>query len=259
MLTVKETNKLQIENKIRELLDKGTYKTIDDLFKVNPNLDTFIFNTKMNYISYSFSSQFTNDDYLELIKQLKENLKMQQNEKEGIKETVVNNNVFVDIKNENDESKTLVGVDQINLENNNNVDTFNQEGKFEKREARFEELNDIDITKLTEHELTIFQTVLQEPDADTYKIYIDENGKLTNTVVNANQDYFSIENIDGQLQFREQESNNKTQENIAKQKVYSLSNKSTGNAAFANILILSFIIGSFFGIIFLAIYQQVMR
>lgn len=260
MLTVKETNKLQIENKIRELLDKGTYKTLDDLFRANPNLDTFIFNTKMNYISYSFSSQFTNDDYLVLIKQLKENLKLQQNTNNGIKETVINNNVFVDIKNENEENKTLVGVDQINIENNDSINTFNQEEKFEKREAHFEKINDIDITKLSEEELKIFQTVLQEPDANNYKIYIDENGKLTNTVINANQEYFTIENVDGYMQFKEQISNNKTEDTISKQKVYTLNNgKASGNAAFANILILSFIIGSFFGIIFLAIYQQIMR
>lgn len=257
MLTVKETNKLQIENKIRELLNKGTYRNIDDLFRQNPTLDTFIYNTKMNYISYSFASQFTNDDYLELIKNMKENLKVQTNEN-GIKQTVIDNNVFVDIKNESEENKTLVGIDNINLEDNNSLQTFENEGKFEKREAHFEKITDIDTTKLSIEQLQIYQTVLQEPDADKYKIYFDENGNLTNVVMNENQEYFKIENIDGKFEFSPQDSANKTNDAIAKQKTLTMNNKNS-SGAFVNILILSFIIGSFFGIVFLAIYQQIMR
>ena len=71
-MTVKETNKKLVQDTIDKLIKSGAYKDIADIKRRNPSLQDFCFNNKLNFIMYSFSSQFTNDDYLNLLKQLEE-------------------------------------------------------------------------------------------------------------------------------------------------------------------------------------------
>lgn len=262
MLTVKEANQKLIESTINKLISAGTYKDIDDIIKRNPSLEEFCFNNKMNFIVHSFSTQFTNKDYIELLKQMKLNMKNQTINQEQIKETNIGDQVFVDFNNGED-NKTLVGIESVNNQGNSQ-DTFEHEMKYEKREADFRKLAEIDPSKLNSQQLLVYQTVLQEPENDKYQIYFDENGSMTNTIVDENKNYFTVEIIDGKPQFTNQNSSNeKSNENtqsIAKQKVLSLNNGHHNiSAAFANTLILSFIIGSFFGIVFLAIYTKIMH
>ena len=70
MLTVKETNQKLVKDTIDKLLKSGSYKDIADIRKRNQSLQELCFNNKLNFIMYAFSSQFTNDDYLNLLKQL---------------------------------------------------------------------------------------------------------------------------------------------------------------------------------------------
>ena len=246
MLTVKEANQKLIESTINKLISTGTYRDIDDIMKRNPSLEEFCFNNKLNFIVHSFSTQFTNKDYIELLKQMKLNMKKQTINQEQIKETNIGNQVFVDFNNGD--------------ENN----TFEHEMKYEKRAADFRKLAEIDPSKLNSEQLLVYQTVLQEPENDKYQIYFDENGQMTNTVVDENNNYFTVEIIDGKPQFTNQnsskEQSNQNTQSLAKQKVLTLNNGHHKiSAAFANTLILSFIIGSFFGIIFLAIYTKIMH
>lgn len=262
MLTVKEANQKLIESAINKLISTGTYRDIDDIMKKNPSLEEFCFNNKLNFIVHSFSTQFTNKDYIELLKQMKLNMKKQTINQEQIKETNIGNQVFVDFNN-GDENKTLVGIESVNNQGNSQ-NTFEHEMKYEKREADFRKLAEIDPSKLNSEQLLVYQTVLQEPENDKYQIYFDENGQMTNTVVDENKNYFSVEIIDGKPQFTNQnsskEQSNQNTQSLAKQKVLTLNNGHHNiSAAFANTLILSFIIGSFFGIIFLAIYTKIMH
>lgn len=262
MLTVKEANQKLIESTINKLISTGTYRDIDDIMKRNPSLEEFCFNNKLNFIVHSFSTQFTNKDYIELLKQMKLNMKKQTINQEQIKETNIGNQVFVDFNN-GDENKTLVGIESVNNQGNSQ-NTFEHEMKYEKRAADFRKLAEIDPSKLNSEQLLVYQTVLQEPENDKYQIYFDENGQMTNTVVDENKNYFTVEIIDGKPQFTNQnsskEQSNQNTQSLAKQKVLTLNNEHHKiSAAFANTLILSFIIGSFFGIIFLAIYTKIMH
>ena len=71
--------------------------------------------------------------------------------------------------------------------------------------------------------------------------------------------YSKVDDIDGEDHLVSQESSKS--QGIAKQKVLTTSSRKPTNisAAFTNTLILSFIIGSFFGVVFLAIYLKVMH
>lgn len=266
MLTVKELNKMMIESTITTLISSGKYKNIDDLRSQNKSLTEFCFNNKMNYVIHTFSSQFENRDYLQLLNEMKI-----QNEKSvikhtDIKETTVDNRVFID-SDIPEENETLVGIESVN-DQGNAKDTYENEKKHEKVVATFKKIAEIDPNQLNNEQLLIFKTIIQEPESNRYEIFFDENGEMTNTVRNENKEYFTIEIIDDKPQFVNQSKNNTKQNtnSIAKQKVLTKSNGKVGiwgsankNDGLANTLILSFIIGSFFGIIFLAVYLKIMH
>lgn len=265
MLTVKETNRKLVKDTIDKLIKSGTYKDISDIRKRNPSLQEFCLNNKLNFIMYSFSSQFTNNDYLNLLKQLEEEMKMNKDNEAKIVETNIDGNVFVDYNN-GTENKTLVGVDEVDKQDTDNK-TYEQEQKFEKREADFQKLDDIDTTKLNNEQLQDFSVIAANAESTDNKenteVYFDEQGNMTNTVA-INQDgersYYTVDEVNGDkdLVGHETSKSNSAPEKT-NVKVKTLSNGHNISAAFTNTLILSFIIGSFFGIIFLAIYIKVMH
>lgn len=264
---VAQKNKELITNKINKLLKEGTYKDINDIRKRNPSLQEFCFNNKFNQITYSFSSQFTNDDYIELLKELDLDLEKNRSQENQLQETKIDGNVFVDLNN-GEENKTLVGVDEVNKQDSDR-ETFKQEAT-EKKEANFQYINDIDINKLNSEQmqnLSVIQNDAIEKDkVDNTQVYFDEFGNMTNIVkdsdnaTNNSNNYYKVDNINGDKELIGQESSNSnTMQSNAKVKVKTLSNDHKISAAFTNTLILSFIIGSFFGIVFLAIYTKVMH
>ena len=261
MLTVKETNKLLVEKKIKELIKIGIYKDINDIKRRNPSLEEFCFNNKLNFIIHSFSTQFTNNDYIALLNNMNENFKNYGQNENDLKQTNINGQVFIDKKQNINDSPALVGIDTIDKIDNANY-SYDLEKKFEKKEATFKKLNEIDYINLNKDQMLIYTTVLNDNEANKYSIFVDENGNLTNIVKDNNNNYFTIEIIDGkptfvnQNQISKEYNKNNSKE---KQNVLTLSNKHNISAAFTNTLILSFIIGSFFGIIFLAIYTKLMH
>lgn len=264
MLTVKETNQKLVKDTIEKLLKSGSYKDINDIRKRNPSLQEFCFNNKLNFIMYSFSSQFTNDDYLKLLKQLEEEMKLNINQENGIQETRINGNLFVDLNN-GEENKTLVGVDEINKQETDKK-TFEQESKFDKVEANFQNIDDIDTNKLNLEQLQdlsiIKENAVQKDNVENTQIYYDENGNMTN-IAKDNDGYFSVEEVNGNKELTNHEANNNDNSiqnpTNEKSKVKVLTKNGSFSAAFANTLILAFIIGSFFGIVFLAIYTKIMH
>lgn len=261
MLTVKETNKLLVEKKIKELIKIGIYKDINDIKRRNPSLEEFCFNNKLNFIIHSFSTQFTNNDYIALLNNMNENFKNYGQNENDLKQTNINGQVFIDKKQNINDSPALVGIDTIDKIDNANY-SYDLEKKFEKKEATFKKLNEIDYINLNKDQMLIYTTVLNDNEANKYSIFVDENGNLTNIVKDNNNNYFTIEIIDGKPTFVNQNQISKEyNKSISKEKqnVLTLSNKHNISAAFTNTLILSFIIGSFFGIIFLAIYTKLMH
>ena len=264
MLTVKETNQKLVKDTIDKLLKSGSYKDIADIRKRNPSLQEFCFNNKLNFIMYSFSSQFTNDDYLNLLKQLEEEMKKNKNQENTIQETNINGNLFVDLNN-GEENKTLVGVEEVNNKETDK-ETFEQESKFQKAEANFQNINDVDTNKLNYEQLQDFSVIKgnaeEKDNVENTQVYFDENGNMTN-IAKDNDGYFSVEEINGTKELEGHEATNNansiqspTKEKV---KVKTLTKNGTFSAAFANTLILAFIIGSFFGIVFLAIYTKIMH
>lgn len=242
---VAQKNKELITNKINKLLKEGTYKDINDIRKRNPSLQEFCFNNKFNQITYSFSSQFTNDDYIELLKELDLDLEKNRSQENQLQETEIDGNVFVDLNNR-EKNKTLVGVDEVNKQDSDR-ETFKQEAT-EKKEANFQ------------------YDAIEKDKVENTQVYFDEFGNMTNIVkdsdnsTNNSNNYYKVDNINGDKELIGQESNNSnTMQSKAKAKVKTLSNGHNISAAFTNTLILSFIIGSFFGIVFLAIYTKVMH
>lgn len=263
MLTIKEVNRHMIESEIKVALAKGTYKSINDLKIANPTLTVFCYNHKLNYLMRSFSTQFTNDDYINLLNSLQNNLAKDKVDTNKFKQTnIISNNqekVFVEF-DDTQNKNTLVGYDDI-IQVGSKEETFKIEKKFEKQQASFIRLADIDHSKLNKQQMEIYLTIANEPDFQNYEIFFDEFGNMTN-IVRKNEEKFTIEVINDQIQFVKQEntkeiSNNKSPKE--KIKVLELKNNNKISAAFVNTLILSFIVGSFFGIIFLAIYNQVMH
>ena len=218
MMTVKETNKKLVQDTIDKLIKSGAYKDIADIKRRNPSLQDFCFNNKLNFIMYSFSSQFTNDDYLNLLKQLEEEMKKNNDNENKIVETKVDDKMFVDYNN-GEQLETLVGVESVNKE-------------------------DTDAKENTQ-------------------VYFDEYGNMTNTVQVTNDNgnsYYTVDEVNGSKDLVGHEaSETKSAGEKSNVKVKTLSNGHNISGAFTNTLILSFIIGSFFGIVFLAIYIKVMH
>lgn len=266
MLTVKETNQKIIKDTISNLIKKGVYKNIGEVQKRNPSLEEFCFNNKINFIMYSFSSQFTNNDYLELLNQLNQEMQLNQNNENNITETNINGNVFVDDKNNND--KTLVGIEEVNTQETSQK-TFENEEKFEKNLANFKNINDINVNNLNNEQIQDLNIIKANDNLmnnnSTTEVYFDKNGEMTNVVRNTDnneKNYFMIDEVDNNRELVDQEKNNsKEMESKNKVKVKTLTKPGISNlsSAFANTLILSFVIGSFFGIVFLAIYLKLMH
>ena len=265
MMTVKETNQKLVKDTIDKLIKSGAYKDIADIKRRNPSLQDFCFNNKLNFIMYSFSSQFTNDDYLILLKQLEEEMKINKDNENKIVETKVDNKVFVDYNN-GEQQQTLVGVESVNKEKTDSK-TYEQEQKFEKEVANFQSINDIDTSKLNNEQLqdlSVIATNAENTDSkENTQVYFDEYGNMTNTVQVTNDSgnsYYTVDEVNGSKDLVGHEaSETKSTGEKSKVKVKTLSNGHNISGAFANTLILSFIIGSFFGIVFLAIYIKVMH
>ena len=265
MMTVKETNKKLVQDTIDKLIKSGAYKDIADIKRRNPSLQDFCFNNKLNFIMYSFSSQFTNDDYLNLLKQLEEEMKKNNDNKNKIVETKVDDKMFVDYNN-GEQLETLVGVESVNKEDTDS-ETYEQEQKFEKNVASFQNINDIDTSKLNNEQLqdlSVIATNAENTDAkENTQVYFDEYGNMTNTVQVTNESgnsYYTVDEVNGSKDLVGHEATeSKSTGEKSNVKVKTLSNGHNISGAFANTLILSFIIGSFFGIVFLAIYIKVMH
>ena len=214
---------------------------------------------------YSFSSQFTNDDYLNLLKQLEEEMKINKNNENKIVETKVDNKMFVDYNN-GEQQQTLVGIESVNKEDTDSK-TYEQEQKFEKNQANFQNINDIDTSKLNNEQLqdlSVIATNAENTDAkENTQVYFDEYGNMTNTVQVTNDSgnsYYTVDEVNGSKDLVGHEATeSKSSQEKSNVKVKTLSNGHNISGAFTNTLILSFIIGSFFGIVFLAIYIKVMH
>ena len=263
MMTVKETNQKLVKDTIDKLIKSGTYKDIADIKRRNPSLQDFCFNNKLNFIMYSFSSQFTNDDYLILLKQLEEEMKINKDNENKIVETKIDDKVFVDYNN-GEQQQTLVGVESVNKEETDSK-TYEQEQKFEKKDANFQNINDIDTSKLNNEQLqdlSVIATNAENTDSkENTQVYFDEYGNMTNTVQVTNDSgnsYYTVDEINGSKDLVGHEAS-ETKSTGEKSKVKVKTKTGIPSAAFANTLILSFIIGSFFGIVFLAIYIKVMH
>ena len=257
MMTVKETNKKLVQDTIDKLIKSGAYKDIADIRRRNPSLQDFCFNNKLNFIMYSFSSQFTNDDYLQLLKQLEEEMKINKDNENKIVETKVDDKMFVDYNN-GEQLETLVGVESVNEEETDSK-TYEQEQKFEKEVANFQNINDIDPSKLNNEQLQDLSVIAT--NAENTQVYFDEYGNMTNTVQVTNDNgnsYYTVDEVNGSKDLIGHEPS-ETKSTGEKSKVKVKTKTGIPSAAFANTLILSFIIGSFFGIVFLAIYIKVMH
>lgn len=260
---VAQRNKEMISDVINKTIKNGKYQSISDIRKQNPSLDEFCFNNNVKPIMYSFSSQFTNDDYLILLKQLEEEMKINKDNENKIVETKIDDKVFVDYNN-GEQQQTLVGVESVNKEENESK-TYEQEQKFEKEVANFQNINDIDTSKLNNEQLqnlSVIATNAEKTDSkENTQVYFDEYGNMTNTVQVTNDSgnsYYTVDEVNGSKDLVGHEAS-ETKSTGEKSKVKVKTKTSIPSAAFANTLILSFIIGSFFGIVFLAIYIKVMH
>lgn len=261
---VAQRNKEMISDEINKTIKTGKYKNISDIRKQNPSLDEFCYNNNVKTIMYSFSSQFTNQDYLELLNELEIELnKKNENDKNKIVETKVDDKMFVDYNN-GEQQKTLIGIEPVNKEVTDSK-TYEQEQKFEKNVANFQNINDIDTSKLNNEQLqdiSVIATNAENTDSkENTQVYFDEYGNMTNTVQVTNDSgnsYYTVDEINGSKDLVGHEAS-ETKSTGEKSKVKVKTKTGIPSAAFANTLILSFIIGSFFGIVFLAIYIKVMH
>ena len=256
---VRDGIRVLVEKSIKEMIEKGTYKNISDLRNRNQDLQQFYFNNKLEHIQRmesTFSTKFTNSDYLNLLDQLEKEMQMNHaDDEKSTSKTEINGTVFVN----KGETPTLVGVTD---DKNNSY----EEEKDLKQIASFQNINEINPNDLTKEGLLDYNIIAAKAEATDNKenteVYF-ENGNMTSTVA-INQDgersYYTVDEINGSKDLVGHEA---SKANSAPQKsnvkVKTLSNGHNISAAFTNTLILSFIIGSFFGIVFLAIYTKIMH
>ena len=262
-----DNSKKQITKKINELLQNGSYKDINTIRSKWPKLENFCIENNLGSIFSrpAFSSQFTNDDYLSLLKQLEDEMKMNKNNDNKIVETNIDSKVFVDYNN-GEQHQTLVGVDSVNNQDNNES-TYEHEKKYEKNTLNTEKISDVNTNELNSEQLETYNIALDNAistdNVENTNVIKDEYGNMTNTVqVNENgvNSYYTVDDVNGSKDLVGHDaSKSKNTSEKSNVKVKTLSNGHNISGAFTNTLILSFIIGSFFGIIFLAIYIKVMH
>ena len=262
-----DLGKKQITKKINELLQNGSYKDINSIRDKWPKLDAFCAENNLSSIFSrdSFSSQFTNDNYLNLLKQLEDGMKLNKNNENKIVETKVGDKVFIDYNN-GEQQQTLVGVESVNKEDTDSI-TYEQEKKFEKNILNTEKISQVNTNQLNNEQLETYNIELKNAIAtdnvENTNIIKDEYGNMTNTVQVTNDNgnsYYTVDEVNGSKDLVVHEaSETKSTGEKSNVKVKTLSNGHNISGAFTNTLILSFIIGSFFGIVFLAIYIKVMH
>ena len=198
---------------------------------------------------YNFSSKFTNRDYLDLLNELE---KEHNNKKETDKteQVVIGDNVFV-----TNNEKTLVGTTELPTNTTNEHDIFKEQQGI-KPEANMQHISDINLPNTTTDEirkLSIINNYAKgNGELENTKVFID-NGEIS-SVFKDSQGFHNIDDSNKEII-----SNPQSTKGNEKAKVKVKTKTSIPSAAFANTLILSFIIGSFFGIVFLAIYIKVMH
>ncbi len=257
MQTVKEINKNMIIKEINKSLNSGKYRDLNDILRQNPTLDQFYLNHKLNYLMHSFQSQFTNEDYIALIKNFNKENTLNNNTDEIKVTNVKSDDVNINFVDNTKTGETLEGVDDELALNSYNQDAFTHEKNYEKKESTFKKISEIDTNRLTKEQLNIYSAILGEPDPSIYEINFDELGNMTNIIRDNNLNYYTVEIKDGIVNFINH-SNNQKKETQNKVKVLT-KKQNNKSAAFVNTLILSFIIGSFFGVVFLAIYSKIMQ
>ena len=247
---VAQRNKEMISDEINKTIKTGKYKNISDVRKQNPSLDEFCYNNNVKTIMYSFSSQFTNQDYLELLNELEIELsKKNENDKNKTKQVIIGENVFVTGGDE----KVLVGPTEITQNATNEQNTFEEQQRI-KPEATLKPITDINLADTTSEEMNRLGTISN---------YANENGELENTKIFIDNGNISSVFKDSEgfhnIGENKEEIISNPQPTNTKVKVFKKNSITNNKAAFTNTLILSFIIGSFFGIVFLAIYIKVMH
>ena len=171
-------------------------------------------------------------------------------------------NICINIDNNNKEAnsnnETLVSLESTSTDINT-INDFHKAQKYDKPVANFIKKDDVRISSLSQEELNTFQKIQNATGDNNVSIFYDETGTMTKTVRDDFNNYSKVDDIDGEDHLVSQESSKS--QGIAKQKVLTTSSRKPTNisAAFTNTLILSFIIGSFFGVVFLAIYLKVMH
>lgn len=262
MLTIKELNEKKIEEKINDLIKSGKYSSISDLKRKNPTLKVFCMKNGFQCVYRSFSSQFTELDYNKLLERMDEKKHSIENNESEIKKTNIGNQTFINIDNNNKEAnsnnETLVSLESTSTDINT-INDFHKAQKYDKPVANFIKKDDVRISSLSQEELNTFQKIQNATGDNNVSIFYDETGTMTKTVRDDFNNYSKVDDIDGEDHLVSQESSKS--QGIAKQKVLTTSSRKPTNisAAFTNTLILSFIIGSFFGVVFLAIYLKVMH
>ena len=263
---IAQKSKKDITDKIYETIQNGKYKDINDIRQKEKDLNNFCSHNNLKFISYyQFSSQFTNDDYLNLLMQLEKEERITNQNENKIVETQVNNVKYFDYNN-GEQRETLTGIGPIN-EQENAQETYEQEKKFEKNVLNTEKISQVDTNQLNNEQIETYNVALEnaiaKDNVENTKIIKDEYGNITDTIQVTNDSgnsYYTVDEINGSKDLVGHEaSETKSTGANAKVKVKTKTGIPNISSAFANTLILSFIIGSFFGIIFLAIYIKVMH
>lgn len=250
---IKDKNAELIEEKITELLKSGKYSSISDIKKKNPSFRDFCLNENYTPIYRAFSTIFTNYDYLNLLDKLKEKAKHIENNKSETIQTTIDDITFIDQNGKNNDP--LVGLNKTSRGIETTAD-FLTAKKYVKPVANFTKIEDVNPSGLSPDELEIYRSIQKATNNNNVSVYSDKNGNMTNIIKDDKKNYSTVTEVNGEPQIKNRGSNNK-----AKQKALSIGTNRPPNisAAFTNTLILSFIIGSFFGVIFLAIYLKVMH
>ena len=260
---IKDQNAVLIEEKINELIKSGKYTSISDIKFKNRSFKDFCMNENFKPIYREFSTIFTNIDYINLLEKMQDKEKLMGKVDSEIKKTSINGNNFVDslVQNEKESNETINALASTS-NNINDLAALNNAKKHIAPIATFKKKEDIDVTTLSQEELKNYKDIQNATNDNNVFIYHDENGNMTNIVKDEENNYSTIDKINGENQMINHSSKSNSKGEIAKQKVLSKHTTNTPpniSAAFTNTLILSFIIGSFFGVIFLAIYLKVMH
>ena len=225
-----------IVNKIIDLLNKNKYDNIYDFISKNHTYQNFLKNNNLVTVVKHFGNTLTEEDFIKIQNELVKITELKKStNKDDIKKTTIDNKEFISYKGENkniylDNSYSSLSIDREidelqknqskfqTTDSKKNTQNIMEELEREKKETlNFKYLHEFNVDNLSKDKKEMFYAILNYQLDNPTPIRVDlERG----IIIDSQDNIMNITNKDGVYSIINETNNDKTNDNLIKEKSF---------------------------------------